>query len=217
MGKKERIIKARIAEYYKEPNQFGYDENPLSEVDMEIIDDSPEEKMNQEIFDFTYHVRNMLVEYADMQALDLCEYLDLENLENFIRHTLESTYETEPSSRLKTVTERPVKIVPPIPVPIPELSKKNKKRFGTWENFNKYWSDYYKAEFNKKADARTIILRSIIIPWALRIKLDWPNRMLRLQEEKRLQEEEMMRQKLKKWEEDDKKTILFAMKNCRKN
>ena len=212
MGKKERIINARIAEYYKEPNQFGYNENPLSEVDMEIIDDSPEDKMNQEIFDLTYHVRNMLIEYADTKAPDLCEYLDFENLENFITYTLQSTYDTKPSSRLKTVTERPAKKkdVYRFIVPTRQLSKKNQKRFGTWENFSKYWTDYYNAEYDKKADARTIILRSIIIPWALRIKLDWPNRM-------RLKEEEMLRQKLEKWEEDDKKTILAAMKNCRKN
>lgn len=222
MGKKERVIKARIAEYYKEYNQFdGHQEQQkLSEDDMKIIDHMTEEdKLLEKIVNVVHYTKTGLIDYTDNNALHLCEFLDDVNLENFVRFTLQSVERKNPSTNLVTVTERPIKPVKSFwsgPRPFRELSSKNKKRFGTWENFTKYWENFHREESRKKSDAITIIIRSIIIPQALRIKLEWPKRMekKRKEEEKKRKEEE--RKNLKKWEDDDAHTLIIATQNARK-
>ena len=218
MGKKERLIKAKIAEYYKETNQFGYQDIKLTADDMKSIDEpTPEEKETDKILNVVRLTKKLLLKYVDDNLLDLCEYLDDENIENFVRYSKHSLTLRNPSSRLITVTEKPPKpVIHNWPKPYRELSIKNKKRFGTWENFNKYWEEYYRKESNKKSDAITIILRSIIIPWVLRIKLDWPNRMETKRKELELREKEIIRQKHEKWKKDDEMTELIAIQNAEK-
>ena len=216
MGKKERAIKALIAEYYEENNQFHEKIEKITEEDMKIIEyETPEQKQEEKITNLVYTIQNILIDYVENAALDLCEYLDDINLENYINFTLESTRYINPSYNLQIITEKPIQVSPITwhRPPPPELSKKNKKRFGTYEKYLEYCSNCYIDEISKKenaiTDATTIIIRSIIIPLALRIKLEWPERL------KRRQKEEEQR-KLKKWEEDDQRTVLIAIENSKK-
>src|SRR6056300_1602280 len=115
MGKKERVIKALIAEYYEENNQFHDKIEKLSEEDMEIIEyETPEQKQEEKITNLVYTIQNILIDYVENAALDLCEYLDDINLENYINFTLESTTYINPSHNLQIITEKPKKQVYPI-------------------------------------------------------------------------------------------------------
>ena len=88
MGKKEKEISKKNAEYYREVNE-NYDDSRENEYDVIQYENELELENNQILFDdAVIEIQKGLLQYATEESLPLCENLDLINLENFVNFLL---------------------------------------------------------------------------------------------------------------------------------
>jgi hypothetical protein len=88
MGKKEKEISKKNAEYYKEVNDL-FDDCRENEFDIIQYENDLELECNQRLFDDVVNdIQKGLLQYSSEESLPLCEKLDLINLENFVNYLL---------------------------------------------------------------------------------------------------------------------------------
>ena len=82
MGKALKNLKKSIKECYEE--EFVHEEP--EEV---IEDNSAEEVYEEKIENASFKIKCSLINYSMESGLPLCEYLDIENVKNYVRWLLE--------------------------------------------------------------------------------------------------------------------------------
>jgi len=103
MGKKEKEISKKNAEYYREVNE-SYDECRENEYDVIQYENELELESNQTLFDDTVmEIQKSLLQYASEESLPLCENLDLINLENYINFLLCGCPATRKIKQIETI------------------------------------------------------------------------------------------------------------------
>ena len=85
MGKAKRLLTAARKEVFNDiKNQYN------NELEQEYDHDTYEDDNNDstKLVDLSYDIRQALFEYANDTACPLCEYLDMENMINYIEWVL---------------------------------------------------------------------------------------------------------------------------------
>lgn len=85
MGKKEREIKKKINEYYYSDKPDKLIETNEEYTQRKIQEDI--EKADNKLENVSLIILKTMKKYSEEQGLSLCEFLDIENIENFIKHT----------------------------------------------------------------------------------------------------------------------------------
>ena len=86
MGKAKRLLNAARKEVFKDINR-KYNQEP----DHVYYHDTHEDDHDSDtkLIDLSYDIRQALFEYANETAYPLCEYLDMDNMINYIKWVLE--------------------------------------------------------------------------------------------------------------------------------
>lgn len=87
MGKAKRLLNAARKEVFNDvKNQYN---NELDqEYDHGIYEDDND--VDKKIVDLSYDIREALFDYTNNTSYPLCEYLDIENMINYIKWVLRS-------------------------------------------------------------------------------------------------------------------------------
>lgn len=103
MGKKEKEISKKNAEYYKEVNE-NYDEFRENEYDVIQYENDLELELNQNLFDdAVMEIQKGLLQYTSEESLPLCENLDLINIENYVNFLLCGCPATRKVKQVETI------------------------------------------------------------------------------------------------------------------
>ncbi len=81
MGKAKRQLNAARKEIFKE---IGSKYSPSESIEFES-NSSLEAVKDAKIIDLAYYIRQSLFEYIDETAYPLCEYLDIDNMINYVK------------------------------------------------------------------------------------------------------------------------------------
>ena len=81
MGKALKNLKKSIKECYEE--EFVYEEPE------EVIEDDGEDIYEEKIDNASFKIKCALISYSMESGLPLCEYLDIENVKNYVKWLLE--------------------------------------------------------------------------------------------------------------------------------
>ncbi len=86
MGKAKRLLNAARKEVFKDINRkYNQEPDPVYYHDNYDEDQDSDTKL----IDLAYDIRQALFEYANETAYPLCEYLDMDNMINYIEWVLE--------------------------------------------------------------------------------------------------------------------------------
>lgn len=79
---KTKLMKARKEECYNSSNEDSSPEDEIEKYEVE------KEIKEEHILNTSILLRERLIQYADDCAYPLCEFLDIENIENYVRWIL---------------------------------------------------------------------------------------------------------------------------------
>lgn len=87
MGKSSRILKDNLEAEYNRMTKEVYGEDKDDDISLER---SPEEIFNEKLYNTTLKIYNELLEYSKKTGVPMCEYLNLEEVENYVKWILTS-------------------------------------------------------------------------------------------------------------------------------
>lgn len=87
MGKSSRILKANLDDEYNRMTKEVYGEDKDDDISLER---SPEEIFNEKLYNTSLKIYNELLEYSKKTGVPMCEYLNLEEVENYVKWILTS-------------------------------------------------------------------------------------------------------------------------------
>lgn len=88
MGKTKRILNKARKEYFKElEKKINNSDNEEVYEEPEIEEESYETKLDR----VSYYVRRLIFDYVKEEALPMCEYLNMENVSNYINWVIKKS------------------------------------------------------------------------------------------------------------------------------
>ena len=84
MGKALRNLKKSVKECYEE--EYVYEE-----PEEEYVHDDDNDEYDEKLINASFKIKCALIDYSHDSGLPLCEYLDIENVKNYLVWLLEKT------------------------------------------------------------------------------------------------------------------------------